>query len=88
MSQLFASGDQSIGASASASALSHEYSGLVSFRIDWFDLLDLKSLLQCHNFKASVFWCSAFLESNSHLHTWLLEKPYMDLCQQSGLSAI
>ena len=59
MSQLFASGDQSIGASVSASALFHEYSGLVSFRIDWFDLFDLqgtlKSLLQCHNFKTSIF---------------------------------
>ena len=40
-----------------------EYSGLISFRIDWFDLLAvqgiLKSLLQ-HNLKASVLWCSAF----------------------------
>ena len=43
---------------------SSEYSGLISFRIDWFDLLDvqgtLKSLLQHHNLKASVFLCSAF----------------------------
>ena len=41
-----------------------EYSGLVSFRIDWFDLLavqgTLKSLLQHHNSKASFHWCSAF----------------------------
>ena len=47
MSELFASGGQSIGASASASAL-NEYSGLISFRIDWFDLAvhgALKSLL-------------------------------------------
>ena len=49
-----------IGASASASAISpsNEYSGLISFRIDWFDLLavqgPLKSLLQHHNLKASV----------------------------------
>ena len=39
---------------------SNEYSGLVSFRIDWFDLLaiwgTLKSLLQHHNLKASVLW--------------------------------
>ena len=44
---------------------SNEYSGLISFRIDWFDLLavqgTLKSLLQHHNLKASILWCSAFL---------------------------
>ena len=40
MSQLFTSGDQSIGASASTSGLPmNEYSGLTSFRIDWFDLV-------------------------------------------------
>ena len=43
---------------------SNEYSGLISFRIDWFDLLavqgTLKSLLQHHNSKASILWCSAF----------------------------
>ena len=43
---------------------SDEYSGLISFRIDWFDLLavqrTLKSLLQHHNLKASVVWCLAF----------------------------
>ena len=38
MSWLFTSGDESIGASASASVLPNEYSGLISFRIDWFDL--------------------------------------------------
>ena len=43
---------------------SNEYSGLVSFRIDWFDLLAaqgaFKSLLQHQNSKASILWCSAF----------------------------
>ena len=42
---------------------SNEYSGLISFRIDWFDLAvqgTLKSLFQRHNSKASVLWCSAF----------------------------
>ena len=42
----------------------NEYSGLISFRIDWFDLLavqgTLKSLLQHHNSKASILWCSVF----------------------------
>ena len=44
---------------------SNEYSGLISFRIDWFDLFAgqgiLKSLLQLHNSKASILWGSAFL---------------------------
>ena len=43
---------------------SSEYSGLISFRIDWLDLLavqgTLKSLLQHHSSKASIHWCSAF----------------------------
>ena len=58
---------------------SNEHAGLISFRIDWFDLLvlqgTLKGLLQHHTSKASILQCSAFLESNSHIHTWLLEKP-------------
>ena len=47
-------------------SLSHssEYSGLISFRMDWLDLLavqgTLKSLLQHHSSKASIIWCSAF----------------------------
>src|SRR5574337_990729 len=43
---------------------SNEYSGLISFRMDWLDLLaiqgTLKSLLQHHSSKASIIWCSAF----------------------------
>ena len=43
---------------------SNEYSGLISFKIDWLDLLavqgTLKSLLQYHSSKASILWCSAF----------------------------
>ena len=43
---------------------SNEYSGLISFKIDWFDLLavqgTLKSLLQHHSSKASILWCSVF----------------------------
>ena len=58
---------------------SNEYSGLISFRMDWLDLLvvqgTLKNLLQHHSSKASILWHSAFLLSNSHIHTWLLEKP-------------
>ena len=43
---------------------SSEYSGLISFRMDWLDLLavqgTLKSLLQYYSSKASILWCSAF----------------------------
>ena len=72
MSQFFASGGQSIGASTSSLVLS-EYSGLISFRMDWFDLLSvqgtLKSLLQHHSSKASILWPSAFFMVQ-------LSKPY------------
>ena len=64
MSQFVASDGQSIGASASASVPSSEYSGLISFRMDWLDLLavqgTLKSLFQHHSSKASVLRHSAF----------------------------
>ena len=63
MSQLFASGGQSIGASVSTSVLPGEYSALISFRIDQFDLEvqgTLKSPLQHHGSKASILHCSAF----------------------------
>ena len=55
---------------------SNKYSGLISFRIDWFDLLEVqgthKSLLQHHTSKASILRQSAFFLSNSYIHTWLL----------------
>ena len=54
---------------------SNEYSGLISFRMDWLVLLlgqgTLKSLLQHHSSKASVLWCSAFFIIVQHSH------PYM-----------
>ena len=58
---------------------SDEYSGLISFRIDRFDLLavpgTLKSLLQHHSQKHQFFGTQLSLWSNSHIHSWLLEKP-------------
>ena len=63
MSWLYASDGQSIDALASASGPSNEYSGLISFRMDWFDLAvqgTLKSLLQYHSLKASILQHSAF----------------------------
>ena len=73
MSQFFTLGSQIISFSFRIS-LSNEYSGLISFRMDWLDLLavqgTLKSLLQYHNSKASILWCSAFF-------TVQLSHPYM-----------
>ena len=55
---------------------SNEYSGLISFRIDWFDILAvqgaLKSLLQHHSVKALIFQCSAFTSVHDYWknHSW------------------
>ena len=71
MSQFFTSGGQSFSFSISPFS---EYSGLISFRIDWLDLLavqgTLKSLLQHHSSKAYILQCSAFF-------TVQLSHPYM-----------
>ena len=64
MSQFFTSGGQNIRDSTSASVLPISSSGLISFRMDWLELLavqgTLKSLLQHHSSKASILQCSAF----------------------------
>ena len=72
MSQFFATGGQSNGVSASASPCD-EYSGLISFRMDWLVLLavqgTLTSLLQHQSSKASILQCSAFfIVQLSHPH--------------------
>ena len=81
MSQVFTSIGQSIGISASAISPSNEYSGWISFRIDWFDLLAVQRTLsrvfanttvQKHQF----FSTQPSLWTNSHIHT-LLEKPQL-----------
>ena len=84
MSQLFTSGGQSIREFSFSISPSNEYSGLNSFRTDWFDLLavqgTLKSLLQYHSSKASILQCSAL----DHLHLIkvkvLLSKTQLTLC--------
>ena len=73
MSQFSASGGQSIGVSAFSISPSSEHPGLISFRMDWLDLLavqgTLKSLLQHHSSKASILLCSAFfIVQLSHLY--------------------
>ena len=74
---------------------SNEYSGLISLRVDWFNLLavqgTLKSLLQHCSLKASIFQRSAFfLAQISHPYMTTGKKhclDYVDLCQQSDLFA-
>ena len=57
---------------------SKEHQGLISSRMAWLDLLavqwTLKSLLQHHTSKASILWCSASSQSNSHIHTLTTRK--------------
>ena len=73
---------------------SNEYSVLISFRTDWFDLLavqgTLKSLLQSHSLKASILWHSAiFIVQFSHLYMTTEKNhsfDYTDFCWQSNVS--
>ena len=61
---------------------SKEIPGLISFRMDWLDLLavqgTLKSLLQHHSQKHQFFSAQPSSQSNSHIHTWPLEKHSLD----------
>ena len=73
MSQFFASGGQSVGSFTFTISPSNEYSGLIYFRMNWLDLLEvkgtLKSLLQHHSSKASILRHSAFfIVQLSHLY--------------------
>ena len=76
-------------------SLSNEYSGLIFFRNDWFDLLadqeTFKSILQPHSSKASILLHSAFfMVQLSHLYMTTGKNhsfDYMDLCWQSDVSA-
>ena len=74
MSQLFALGGQSIVSFSFNISPSNEHPGLISFRMDWLDILaaqgTLKSLLQHHSSKASILRCSAF-------YIVQLSDPYM-----------
>ena len=72
---------------------SNEYSGLISFRMDWLDLLAVrgtfKSLLQHHSSKASILWRSAFFTVQLS-HLYMTTGKTIDLtllCWQSNVSA-
>ena len=93
MSQLFTSGSQSIGISASTSFLpmstqdwSLGWTGWISLQSKGLSRVFSKMTIQKHQ-----FFCAQFsLYSNSHIHTWLLEKPWPWLdgtCWQSSVSA-
>ena len=60
---------------------SSQYSGLISFRIDWFESKRLSRVFSNTTVQKHQFFSpQAFLWSNSHIHIWLLEKPLLWLC--------
>ena len=95
VSQFFASGGQRIGSFSFSISPSNEYSGLISFRTDWFDLFvvqgTLKCLLQHYSSKASILQCSAFfIVQFSYPYVRKAGKTiafYVDFCQQRNVSA-
>ena len=94
MSQLFASGGQSIVASALASILSMNIQGRFPSPLTGFDLLavqgTLKSFLQHHSLKVLILWRSSyFMVQFSHMYVTTENHrfDYTDLCQQNDVSA-
>ena len=99
VSQLFTSGCQSIGPSASASVLSKKIQGwfslgmthLISLLSRGLSRVFSSTVVQKCQFKCQFFGAQPSLWSNLPMHTWLLGKKhnfdYMDLCQQSNVSA-
>ena len=78
-----------------SSTPSNEYSGLISFRIDWFDLLAiqgiLKSLLQHHSSKASILWRSAFFMvqlSHTYMTTGKITVLTIQICISKVMSLL
>ena len=84
VSQLFASAGQKYWSFSFSNSPFNEYSGLIYFRTDWFDLLvvqgTLKSLLQHHSLKASILWPSAFFMVQ-------LSHPYMTPAKKVALTS-
>ena len=76
---------------SSSSSPSNEYSGLISFRIDWFDLFavqgTLKSLLQHHSSKASILWSSAFVIVQL-LHPYMTTGKTLALTRRTFVSKV
>ena len=100
MSRPFTSGGQSMGASASASALSMNIQGWFPLGLTVLNLLTIQRMLRVFSSTAvqkhQLFSTQPSLWSNSHIHIWLLgktitltlwEKPQLCLCWQSNVSA-
>ena len=72
-------------------SLSNEHPGLISFRMEWLDLLavqgTLKSLLQHHSSKASILWCSAFFIVQ-HSHPYMTTGKTIALTRQTFVGKV
>ena len=70
---------------------SNDYSGLISFRMDWLDLFavqgTLKRLLQHHSSKASILWCSAFFIVQLS-HPYIITEKNIALTRQTFVSKV
>ena len=92
MSYFFETGGQSIGVPFLVISPSSEYSGLISFKMEWLDLLAVQGLSRV--FSNTIVQKYQFLNiqpslwSNSHIHTWQNHSlDYTDLCRKSYVSA-
>ena len=89
MSQFFASGDQSTGVSASASVIPMDIQDWFPLGLTGFISLQSKGLSRVFSNttfqKHQFFSVQLSLWSNSHIHTWLLEKPYLWLAKEMSL---
>ena len=91
MSQLFVAGGHKYWCLSFSISPSNEYSGLISFRMDWLDPLAVQGMLKSlqHQLTASVLCCSAFIVQLTSIHDYWKNHSfdYMDLCWQSNVSA-
>ena len=67
--------------------LSNEYSGLISFRTDWFDLLAVQGTFQHHSSKASILWCSSFFIVQ-HSHPYMTTQKTVTLTRQTFVGKV
>ena len=91
MSQLFTSGGQFYWSFSFKISPINAHSGLISFRMDWLDVLavqgTLKSLLQHHSSKASILWCSAFFIVQLS-HPYMTTGKTIDLNRQTFVDKV
>ena len=91
MSQLFTSGGQFYWSFSFKISPINAHSGLISFRMDWLDVLAVqgtfKSLLQHHSSKASILWCSAFFIVQLS-HPYMTTGKTIDLNRQTFVDKV